>query len=233
MTPYYDHGGITIYHGDCREVLPLLGTFDLLLTDPPYDFGHYATDVAPAIALIMQSAPVAALWGYPELLCKWCIDIGRAPTEWITWWPTNAAAKAGGRHGLLPRQVEAIAIFGETLYPDRVKAPRVMTAGTHHGLSADVRCADVWRDASPGIGFNSHQRRHPNEKPESVMHRLLDFCAAPGASVVDPYMGSGPMAKACKDRGLIYVGIGLDERYCEIAANRLRQEVLFGAEAHQ
>ena len=34
--PYYDHGGITIYHGDCREILPLLGRFDLELTDPPY-----------------------------------------------------------------------------------------------------------------------------------------------------------------------------------------------------
>ena len=40
MSPYYDHAGITIYHGDCREVLPsLVGRFDLLLTDPPYGIG--------------------------------------------------------------------------------------------------------------------------------------------------------------------------------------------------
>jgi site-specific DNA-methyltransferase (adenine-specific) len=36
MKPYYEHGGITIYHGDCREVLPTLEKVDLVLTDPPY-----------------------------------------------------------------------------------------------------------------------------------------------------------------------------------------------------
>lgn len=40
MTPYYQHAGITIYHGDCREILPTLGSFDLLLTDPPYGIGE-------------------------------------------------------------------------------------------------------------------------------------------------------------------------------------------------
>ena len=39
MKPYYDCDGITIYHGDCREVLPTLPRFDLLLTDPPYGYG--------------------------------------------------------------------------------------------------------------------------------------------------------------------------------------------------
>ena len=36
MKPYYDQGGITIYHGDCREILPTLDAVDLVLTDPPY-----------------------------------------------------------------------------------------------------------------------------------------------------------------------------------------------------
>jgi DNA modification methylase len=63
------------------------------------------------------------------------------------------------------------------------------------------------------------------------MGKLLDLCAAPGATIVDPYMGSGPIAKACKDRGIRYVGIELVEKYCELTVNRLRQEVLFGSEA--
>lgn len=227
MSPYYDHGGITLYLGDCREILPTLGKFDLLLTDPPYDFGHYATDTKPSIALIMESAPTAALWGYPEVLCGWCIEIGRAPDEWITWWPTNAAAKTGGRHANVPRQVETVAIFGNRLFADLVREPRARGVILGKELSETVRASDVWRDASPGIGFNARERLHPNEKPVSVMGKLLDLCAAPGATVVDPYMGSGPVAKACKDRGLRYVGIELVEKYCEIAAKRLAQEVLF------
>lgn len=227
MTPYYDHGGITIYHADCRDLLPHLGKFDLLLTDPPFDFGHYATDVAPDIPLIMESAPRAALWGYPELLVQWCITIGRAPNEWVTWWPSNAAAKAGGRHKDIPRQVECVAVFAAELTAARVREPRVMTAGTHHGLSDDVRASDVWRDPSPGIGFNAHQRKHPNEKPVSVMAKLLQLCGPEAKTVVDPYMGSGPIARACKDAGLRYVGIEIVEKYCEIAAKRLAQEVLF------
>ena len=68
---------------------------------------------------------------------------------------------------------------------------------------------------------------HPTQKPVALMSWCLGFF--PDAkTVVDPYMGSGPVAKACKDRGLRYVGIELVEKYCEIAARRLAQEVLFG-----
>ena len=44
-TPFYQHGGITIYHGDCRQIVSQLGTFDLLLTDPPYGIGIAANPV--------------------------------------------------------------------------------------------------------------------------------------------------------------------------------------------
>jgi hypothetical protein len=185
--------------------------------------------VAPAIALIMEAAPRAALWGYPELLCQWCLDIGRAPSEWVTWWPTNAAAKSGGRHKDIPRQTECVAIFGADLNAEGVREARAREVLLGERLSSDVRAGDVWRDPSPGIGFNAHQRLHPNEKPVSVMSKLLTLCGNGVQTVADPYMGSGPVAKACKDRGLRYVGIELVEKYCEIAVSRLRQEVLFGA----
>lgn len=67
---------------------------------------------------------------------------------------------------------------------------------------------------------------HPTQKPVALMSWCLSFF--PDAkTVVDPYMGSGPVARACKDSGRQYVGIELEERYCEIAATRLAQEVLF------
>lgn len=226
MTPYYEHGGITIYHGDCREILPGLKA-PAVITDPPYGFGSYVTDTYPDIPLVMGCGETVALFGYPETLCQWCIDIGRAPIEWVTWWPTNAVAKAGGRHGGIPRQVEAIAIFGTEVDGAAIRETRSTRSTLHHGLSDTVRLGDVWRDASPGIGFNSHLRRHPNEKPLTLMSKLVLLCSAAGDLIIDPFMGSGTTLEAAKHNGRRAIGVELEEAHCETAAKRLSQEVLF------
>lgn len=228
MRPYYDEGGITIYLGDAIEILAALAVqADAVVTDPPYGFGHYATDRAVPIAPVF-CAPRVALFGYPETICGWCIEIGRVPDEWITWWPSNAAVKAGGRQSDLPRWQEAIGIWGEGLRAADVREPRSDNRPAVNGEVSDtVRAGDVWRDPSPGIGFNAALRRHPNEKPESLMRKLVALCSAPGELVLDPFMGSGTTLRACKDMGRRAIGIELVESHCETAVRRLRQEVLF------
>jgi DNA modification methylase len=73
---------------------------------------------------------------------------------------------------------------------------------------------------------------HPAQKPVALMRWIIDRWASPGDLVLDPYMGSGPIARACLDTGRRYIGIEIEERYCEIAVKRLAQEVLdFGAPA--
>ncbi len=227
--PYYDEGGITIFLADCRDVLPELGAVDAVVTDPPFGFGAYETDVEVPLALVMAAAARVALFGYPETLVKWCIEVGRVPTEWITWWPSNAAAKAGGRHRLLQRQVECIAVFGaDGLNPGAEREARSDTRPKINGDRGEpVRASDVWRDTSPGIGFNAHERLHPNQKPLPLMHKLVAFCSSPGELIVDPFMGSGTTLRAAKDLGRRAIGIDLVERHCETAVKRLRQEVLF------
>lgn len=68
---------------------------------------------------------------------------------------------------------------------------------------------------------------HPTVKPVALMAKLLDWSSKPGEVVLDPFMGSGPTLRAAKDLGRRAVGIEMEERYCEAAVNRLRQEVLF------
>jgi hypothetical protein len=231
VTPYYDEAGIAIYHGNALELLPVLARDrpGAVLADPPYGFGAYPTDVVVPVRMLGVVAPVLALFGYPELLCKWCLELGKVPDEWVTWWPTNATVKAGGRHKLLARETEAIAIFGDALNVDAVRERRADNRPAVNGDRGDtVRGSDVWRDTSPGIGFNAHRRLHPNEKPLSLMHRLVALCSSPGDLVIDPFMGSGTTLRACEDLGRRAIGIELVEAHCATAVERLRQGVLFG-----
>ena len=204
---YYDHGGITIYHGDCREILPSLGRFDLLLTDPPYgialdtssrwdwlpDQERVANDEAPFDPgwLLGLDAP-SVLWGANHYA-------SRLPDEkgWLAW-------DKATRNGLDLKQAEI-----EFAWTNCIARPRCF----RHMWSGAFRASE------------RGTRWHPTQKPVALMSWCLGL--VPEAKlVVDPYMGSGPVAKACKARGLRYVGIELVEKYCEIAVERLAQESL-------
>jgi site-specific DNA-methyltransferase (adenine-specific)/modification methylase len=222
--PYYDHGGITIYHGDCREILPLLGRFDLLLTDPPYGVAIDCRNktrqrdrlrstatrvwVAKEHALVhgdekpFDPAPLLALadahilWGANNYASK-------LPDSacWLAW--DRKDRRAADSH---ITDVELAAVLGHRFTTVRIF--RHMWAGFQRDSEVGARVL------------------HPTQKPVALMSWCLGLF--PDAkTVVDPYMGSGPVAKACKDRGDRYVGIELVEKYCEIAVKRLAQEVLF------
>ena len=91
---------------------------------------------------------------------------------------------------------------------------------------------DVWTDASPGLAFHARRRRHPNEKPLSLMKRLVTLCSSPGDTILDPTMGSGTTLEAAYQLGRRAIGIEVSEKYAEIAARRLDQMVLpFNVEA--
>ena len=229
---FHEEPGITLYCGDCQDIYVGMDA-DRLITDPPYGFGAYATDRAELVpSIISRAAPTAvtrAVFGYPEVLIGWLMESGFRVTEWVTWWPTN---KMSARTALLPRESEAIAIIGDVPGAQRLLRPRsldstgrAIAALRGNGVHA-CRMGDVWRDPSPGAGFNRHLRQHPNEKPLSLMSRLVDLCTNRGDVVLDPFAGSGTTLMAAKNLGRRAIGIEIEPRYCEIAVKRLRQEVL-------
>lgn len=221
MTPYYDEGGITIYHGDCREVMPLL-VADVVVTDPPYDQnGEWIVGVATRLAV----------FGYPEMLIGWCVTAARVPDEWVTWWPSTPKPVSGGRK--LPALTECIAVFGDTPGARDLRRKRTGSSDRFlrsvteaRGHSDMARLGDVWTDPAPAVGFNAHLRLHPNQKPLSVMTKLIQLCTDPSEVVIDPFMGSGTTLRAAKDLSRKAIGIEIEEEYCEIAVNRLAQGVL-------
>ncbi len=207
MKPYYEESGITIYHGDCREVLPTLPKVDLVLTDPPYGIGlnygdgsddspeTYWAWFLPVLASLRAIAPVVLthrqealryLSGYDHL-CVWNkpMAFGYAIKGWLHHW-------------------EPIFIFGAE--------PTAIREGVKPARS------DVFT-----VGTTANNTGHPCPKPLKLMREIL--CAFAGDPILDPFMGSGTTIVAAKQSGRSAIGIEIEEKYCEIAANRLRQAV--------
>ena len=170
-----------------------------------------------------------------------CAAACRVPDEWVTWWPTNAAIRTSPVPHLT-REVECIAVFGPVKGFTRLRQARSTSSrrvldgaytgesgkqrGTSHGQAETRFMGDLWTDAAPGLGFQSHLRQHPNEKPTSVLSRLVEAMTVSDEVVLDPFMGSGTTLRAAMDLGRKAIGIEIEERYCEIAVKRLAQGVL-------
>jgi DNA modification methylase len=217
VTPYYEQDGITIYHGDCREVMPTLGRCDLLLADPPYGVnyhvrpqivGHgnrrvlmggkppiYGDDTPFDPSHLLDVAGRAILFGANHYSDKLPVSGG-----WIVW------DKTGGGRG--PRNSFADC---EIAWSNVRKTPSII----HHLWKGLVR------DSEAGEAV-----LHPTQKPVALMARLLADYTQTGQLVLDPYTGSGPVLVAAKSLGRRAIGIEIEERYCEIAAKRLSQGVL-------
>jgi hypothetical protein len=231
VTPYYQDDLVTIYHGDAGDIAPRVRS-DVLVTDPPYGTGAYATDLPVDDLLVawIRRWKSTAVFGWPENLVALCMKADLKPVEWIVWWPTNAELK--GRFVPVPvaRDSEHIAIFGKVRTLRGAPAtPRVFRGrgkdrAKHHISPLGKKWGDVWRDPSPFLGGQHARRAHPNEKPVNLMLRLLDLVTE--GTVLDPFMGSGTTLVAAKALGRKSIGIEIDERYCERAAQRCSQEVL-------
>ncbi len=207
MTPYYEHAGIMVYHGDYRDVIEeweglRTQSFQLLLTDPPYgiladagsaatrrsggnrDDGRMAWDVAPTGAE----------------LCR-LIALTKHQMIW------------GGLHLPLPPT------FGYLVWDKQIDG---LNFGEAEVCWTSLRMAPrIFRYRAVGVDGG---KQHPTQKPEELMGWCLRF--APSMCVLDPFMGSGTTLVACKRLGRQCVSIEREERYCEIAAKRLQQEVL-------
>lgn len=217
--PYYDQDGITIYHGDCIDILPHLSRADLALTDPPYGIAYQSNSaVGRKTKPITNDGTRLSLALYRQVFPRLKADHVLWYTRWDAW-------------------PDVWAIMGQYFH---LRGLLVWDKGTlgmgdlnHWGLSyeliASAGNAKIVNGRDGSIlrfnGVPSANRLHPTEKPVAMMEYLITKTAA--QSVVDPFCGSGCVLVAAKSAGAKAVGIEVDEKYCEIAAKRLAQSVLF------
>ena len=222
ITPYYQDDFVKLYHGDCltehREWLDA----DVLVTDPPYGMGYsgfggrkgeprrrtgplaIAGDLDPGIR-----DDVLAAWGGRPALVFGTWRIPRPPrTRQVIVWDKSANGPGMGALDVpWGPSHEEVYVLGSGWVGKRggsVYAVKPLTSG------------DAGR---PG---------HPTPKPIGLMERLISHTEG---TIADPFAGSGATLLAAKNLGRKAIGIELEERYCEITANRLSQDVLdFGGE---
>ena len=212
MKPYYEHGGVTLYHGDCGAVMDALAPswgdrpFDLLLTDPPYGIGTWSAS------------------GGNSLTASECAEINKWDTRDVV--PLVNAAVRMCRY--------AVVWGGNYFDLGRTRHPLVWDKGIRGMHFADGEMA--WTNFNFGTlrilqfpiasGDTKGKRLHPTQKPEAVIAWCLAIAGARVSSVFDPFAGSGTTLVEAKRMGKTCVGIEREERYCEIAAKRLAQEAL-------
>lgn len=222
MKPYYEHAGITIYHGDCREVLPELRDNEnaLMVADPPYGVNHKAT----------TARRQAASWGGVAIEGDESTDARDAA---LSLWGDRPAIVFGASRIPRPYATRGLAIW------DKGPATGTLIPGMPYKLSFEEIYFLGGGFLSGGregvikrhwmVTWESRGRVHPHQKPISLLLELIQTHDA--EMVVDPFTGSGTVLEAAKRLGRRAIGIEIEERYCEIAARRLQQEVLFGGAA--
>jgi len=233
-TPYYHENGITIYNGDCRDILPQLPKVDLVLTDPPYtglsggvkfpegkSLGNRFTDSRTVgnlwqashdwIPLIKDKAEIAIMsfCGYKEI-CQ--VKQAFGLDGWlITWYIRNSS----------PSLNNAPHFMNEFLWCFKLGQASWRTIKTTYDIQKlNAGCAGSPERIRNKDGLTA---AHPTQKPlELIKNLMLPECH----TILDPFVGSGTTLRAAKDLGRQCIGIELEEKYCAIAVERLRQEVL-------
>ena len=204
FAPYYADEAVTIYNGDCRKIFPWLGRFDLLLTDPPYGLGKRLTGGQGEWGTHFEKSPEWDETISPDWMVKQCVDAAKQAIVW------------GGNYYELP--------------PTRcwLSWDKMQEHTSGHfemawtNIDKPTRTFRMSRVEAHGNG-----KRHPTEKPLGLIKWCIGLAGEEVKTIVDPFAGSGTTGVAAKLEGRKATLIELSEKYCETAAKRLEQGVLF------
>lgn len=244
MKPYYQHAGITIFHADCRDVLPLLERAQLCITSPPYNQGGSNLGYQP------NSTVGQSLYGdykddlspldYRRFMSK-VLGLCIGKSEYVFWnmqFLTSTRETTAYLLSEYGNQFKDVFIWAKQAVAQIScdKAPRMATGfefvfifgydGTRIFDKANfpengyVPNIQTWYKSE---SFREHHATFPLELPSYFIQHF----SKPGETIIEPFMGTGTTLRAAKDLGRCAIGMDIDEKCCEIAAKRLDQESIF------
>lgn len=204
LAPYYQDESVTIYHGDCREIVPALGKFDLLLTDPPYGIKRFQRGIGNGDRMVNKSLGTTFNNNVPT------------SAELIELIGITAEACIWGMNNLELPVTEHFLVWDKEQTVDNFASAELAWCNFK-------KPAKIFRYA---IHSHNHTKQggHPTEKPLQLMTWCISLADNP-QTILDPFAGSGTTGRAAKDLGRKAVLIEIEERYCEITASRMAQEV--------
>jgi len=224
LKPYYQDSSVTIYHADCLEISADLPRLDCVITDPP--FFMPATHYQSRIKHQRTWGDTSVLRGYWQQIVNTIIVRIKPTGHWLTFC----------NH-------ESYPVFYPIFYSSFDFLKSIVWDKGHVGLGRvwrnqhELIIAARWNesefveDGKLRADVLKHSatppadRSHPVEKPDSLLQDLITPTVASGGIVLDPFMGSGSTLSAAKNLNRKAIGIDIEERYCEIAAKRMAQEV--------
>ena len=225
LTSYYSDDLVTIYHGDCREIIPALSRVDAVVTDPPF--------FMPA-AHFQSRVKWQRSWG----------DVSVLGTFWAAIVDLAVPQLKETGHFVTFCNGDSYPVF----YPEMYRRFDTLTCLVwdkgHVGLGRiwrhqhELAIAARWAESFVDIGGKLHSdvirvpatpsagRDHPVEKPAALLRAIIEPITPGSGVVLDPFMGGGSTLVAARDLGRRVIGIEIEERYCEAAVRRLSQVVL-------
>lgn len=211
MTPYYDEAGITIYHGDCRDVLPSIGRVDLALTDPVWP---------NALPELIGSADPFSLWE-----ATWPLIEADRLIVWLGCQsdPRFLRGMGAERWPFLRMMYMSLAVPSYN--------GRALVSGDIAFAFGNWPPSKLGRRVLPGekraTSVAGRKPAHPAARNMEHATWLISFWSDEGETVLDPFLGSGTTLIAAKSLNRRAIGIEIEERYCELAVTRLVQETLW------
>lgn len=259
MKPYYEENGITIYHGDCREVLPALEGVDHVLTDPPYARDVYQRLQSPKThkgsgtparmglrnhqysSISIEKLAAGAIGCVDDLFDVVAVEIARLTKRWALVFSDAESIHLWRQHleGAGMRYARTGAWFKPDPMPqfsgDRPSVGFEPCTITH--AQGPMRWNGGGSAASWVHGTVKKDRPdHPCPKPIGLMLELVNLFTEPDETILDPFAGSGTTLVAAKRLGRKAIGIEVSGEFCEVAADRLRRsqrQQILGFKAQQ
>jgi len=224
MTPYYQEKWVTIYNGDCREILPQLDVkVDLVLTDPPYNIGaNYSGNSSDSkddywewfkdIITLCRAKSEIVIFTHKVQALRYIID-----WDWVGIWnkPYSSGTRMGNSN-IVPHY-EPIFMYG------------IHKLGVHSKYTSDVFTQNPSGQGQVG-GYHGREvakvavEGHRFTKPNELITTLIELYG--NDLILDPFLGSGTTCYCAKKLNRYSIGIEIVEKYCEIAAKRCSQEVM-------